>query len=121
MKIEQILDWIEANFDVARTGTNMPGPDLTEGTPFVWARFVGGPTVRLVDYPRLEVDVFGGSYRQAYDVAVGIQNGLLAAPVILAGAVIDTVDNPLRPTERPWPNAEVRRIGAEYELSARRR
>ena len=116
-----VLDWLPTKVSGLTAEATPPGSDLPGQLPFAWVRVVGGPTRPLTDYPELEVDVFGGTFAQAYDVAVEIQQELLAAPHFMGGVVVETVVNPLRPHERPWAYTQVRRVGAIYELSVRRR
>ena len=122
------LDWLKATFpELAdaggkvdlHVGSEPPGPSLDTRLPFVVARRMGGPDDFFTDYPVIDIDVFGRSRAQAYDLAEGVRTALLAKPRV-GGVTIDTVQTRTF-MRRPWENTQIRRWGATYELSARRR
>lgn len=123
-----LLDWLKATFpELAdadgkvdlHVGSEPPGPSLDARLPFVVVARVGGPDDFHTDYPVVDIDVFGAGRRQAYDLAEGVRTALLAKPQV-GGVTIDTVRTRTF-MRRPWDNPKIRRWGATYELSARRR
>lgn len=125
-----VLDWLKAEFAIladeagevdTHVGADMPGVSLESRLPFVWARRTGGADRFFSDYPVVDIDVFGSTRRAAYDLSESIRAKLLAAPVLAGGVVIDTATTRTSPIRLPWDNEKVRRWGATYELSARRR
>lgn len=101
-----------------RTGIETPA-DLEGRLPFVRVRRVGGPSDRLNDYARIEVDVFASTYSIAENLAEDIRQWLCGPPPPLPA--LDRAVCDLGPRELPWGDGTVRRWGAEYELVARRR
>lgn len=125
-----LLDWAKSQFSElvddpgkvdTHVGAEMPGPSLAERMPFAWIRRTGGSDLFLTDYPVVDIDIFGRTRRDAYDLAESIRVRLLATPVLAGGVVIDTATTRTSPTRLPWDNENVRRWGATYELSVRRR
>lgn len=100
-----------------RTGIETP-PDLADRLPFVRVRRIGGPSDRLADYARVEIDVFADRYATVRDLAEDIRQWLCGPPPPLPQ--LDRAVCDIGPRELPWGDGLVRRFGAEYELAARR-
>lgn len=116
----EIMEWVRTLYPQAVVSTESPGIEVDISWAHIRVRVVGGPGGQVHDYPEVDIDVFGPTRERAYAVCEGLHTELLAAPLNLGGA-IDTVMNRVRPRRLPWDNPRVRRYGATYELSARRR
>lgn len=87
--------------------------------PYLRIARIGGPRDRVTDYASVDLE----SFDALYDDAMG---RLLAALHLLEDnrgddtAVLDHVIVRSGPAELPWPNTNVRRIGATVEIDFRR-
>lgn len=129
-----LLDGLKAHFPqladpVGRldyhVGTEPPKagsrPSVAERGLFVWLDFSTGSDDFFTDYPTVWVNVLGASRQAVYDLSEAIRSWLLAAPLVVGGVAIDTVTTRTRPVSLPWEGDGIRRRGASYELSVRRR
>lgn len=94
--------------------------DLQDHLPYVRVRDIGGNDDGLTDVPLIDVDIFHSSFRQARDLALGIQGKLLAYPHRVEGMVLDRVSTAMRPHDVPWDDDRVFRQYASYQIHARR-
>lgn len=94
--------------------------DLNDRLPFIRIVRIGGGSGRVSDGPRVEIDVFAGSYLAAEQLAERIRQYLTGPP---PGPIfLDRVDCSIGPRELPWDDdGLVRRWSAEYEAVTRRR
>lgn len=102
------------------TGTVTPA-DLEQRLPFIRVRRLPGFHDALNDFAPVDIDIFGGSYGEAMDLARQVDAYLTAegAPPI---AVFDKIRNEGGPYELPWDDeGDIRRIGLNYVITSRRR
>jgi len=104
--------------DVPRAGAR---PTLMERLPFVRVQILSGSDNFFSDFPTVSIDVFGATRSATYPLAEAIRAWLLAAPLVAGGVAIDSATTRSRPAWLPWEGDNVRRRGATYELSVRRR
>ncbi len=101
------------------TGIETP-VDLADRLPFVRCRRIGGPSDRLNDFPRIEIDVFAATYSAAENLAETIRQWLCGPPPPLPA--LDHAECDIGPRELPWGDgSSIRRWSAEYQITARRR
>jgi len=99
-------------------GTQTPA-DLQDRLPFVRVLRRGGPSDRLSDYPRVEIDTFGATYTEAEQLAAVVHEYLTGIRLRADGAVVDRVAVDQAPVELPW-SPQVRRFQARYLFVCRR-
>lgn len=96
--------------------------DLENVLPFVRVGRVAGTDDRFTDRAIMDVEVFAGTRQAAYDLSEAIRTWLLAAPHRVGGVgIIDKAFTEVGPRSLPWDNENVRRRGATYRISTRRR
>ncbi len=100
------------------TGTETPD-DLQDRLPFVRVRRVTGDSTWLNDRPVVEVDVFAATQDVAWRLAEDIRDYLVGPPPPLP--LLDRIDCEQGPRELPWADGRVRRWGADYRVTSRRR
>ncbi len=94
--------------------------DLNDRLPFVRIVRTSGGSGRISDTARVDIDVFAGTYLAAEQLAEQIRQYLCGPPP--GPHFLDRVDCLIGPRELPWDDdGLVRRWGAEYEATTRRR
>lgn len=132
-----LLDGLKAEFEELadapgepvdfHVGTELPPPGAPVGKRlvdrgiFALVEILGGTDTGLSDYPIVSIEVFGRSRAETYALAEAIRVWLLAAPLVAGGVAIDKAATRTRPRKLPELADGVRRWGATYELSVRRR
>ena len=115
---------IEMNYPEANGHT---GGDLqtvpVDGSIYVWLGLVpgGGVNDQTSGQWTIDVDVFARDYNSAMMHASGIEAMLIDSPHRTDEIIIDSVFQNQSPTERPWDDDSVYRVGATYVLTARRK
>lgn len=111
---------LEAIVGAGHTGIRTP-KNLEEVLPFARIMRFGGASDQLNDHARVEIDVFAATYAEAEELAERIRERMVGPPP--AVRVFDRVDCMTAPRELPWgeEDGDVRRFGAEYAITARRR
>lgn len=95
--------------------------DLEQKLPLCRVRRIGGSAVdRITDRPRVDVDVFGGTYVQARDLALLCEQRILNYPRSVPSGVLDWAEPEVGPHEVPYSNPAVRLVTATYLTSLRR-
>lgn len=104
---------------VAGAGIETPA-DLEEQLPFVRVVRGGGSSDRLNDYPRVDLDVFAGTYAGGVLLARRIQNYLLGPPPPIWQLDRATCETGVH--ELPWSedNSGPRRFAMTFTFTARR-
>lgn len=93
-----------------------PGDDF-----YVWLSMVpGGSTDRINGTWTLDVDTFGATYAGTMTRALAIEAAILGPLRPTTTMIIDNVYQNTAPSERPWEDDSVFRIGATYVFTARR-
>jgi hypothetical protein len=92
--------------------------DLITRDWYVRARRIDGGNDQLNDFPVVEVDTFAPTYTVAEQLAEQIRQRLTAPR---ASTILDRIDCPRGPVELPWGDGRMRRLGALYEATTRRR
>ena len=100
------------------TGTEAPD-DLQDRLPFVRVRRITGDSDRLNDRPVVEVDVFAATQDLAWRLAEDIREYLVGPPP--PHPLLDRIDCEQGPRELPWADQRLRRWGADYRVTSRRR
>lgn len=96
--------------------------DLEKKLPFIRVRRTAGANDGLNDYPDVDIDVFGGSYSEAFNLARRVDAYLVGERGASQIAVFDLVVNMDGPHELPWDDEGViRRFGLQYVITTRRR
>lgn len=89
--------------------------------PLIVIRRTGGSDDTITDIPRIQVDAFGATRRQAADLAEQCRQVILAAPATGIGHVsIDQTWTESAPTFIAYGDRAVQRYVATYRLSVRR-
>lgn len=101
-----------------RTGTETPD-DLQDHLPFVRVRRITGDSTWLNDHPVVEVDVFATTQEAAWRLAEDIRDFIVGPPP--PHPLFDRIDCEQGPRELPWADPRVRRWGADYRVTSRRR
>lgn len=112
-----LTTWAREAFDVT-SATDTPA-DLAGSLPFVQVRQIGGTGTRFSGEPRVDVDVYAGTYSDARDLAGRVHDALMMLRGEVNGAIIRDVSVAMMPSARPYDNTGLRRIGATYYVSAR--
>lgn len=86
---------------------------------FVVVEMRGGSDTFFTDHPVVSVEVLGRSRSETYATSEAIRAWLLAKPVLPGPVVIDSATTRTRPQQ--LPSVGMRRWGATYEISVRRR
>ncbi|MEV2277869.1 DUF3168 domain-containing protein [Nocardiopsis sp. NPDC049922] len=116
--IEDVL--CEALADLGETGSETPA-DLQDHLPFIRPTRIGGSDDRRTDTSRVDIDCFGATRAQAWQVARAVQQRLISGPVHVPGVgLIDRARTELGPRRAPHPDETVRRVLATYRVSTRR-
>jgi hypothetical protein len=97
-------------------GTETPA-DLDAQLPFVRVMRRGGPTDRLNDRPRLDIDVFAATRSAGVPLALEIVRHLMDDYSVSA---VDRFECEAGPAELPWSDGAVRRWGMTFQAVARR-
>ncbi len=110
---------LESLFGAEHTGTETPA-SFDGMLPFARVLRAGGPSTWLNDHPTIDVDVFAALYDDAIRYSEIVREWLVGPPSGLF--VVDRAECSIGPVERPWgDNTGVRRVGATYQLTLRRR
>jgi hypothetical protein len=89
--------------------------------PLVVVRRIGGADDMITDLPRIQVDCFGATRRQAADMSEQCRQLILAAPATGFGhASIDQSWTESAPTFAPYGDPKSQRYVATYRLALRR-
>ncbi len=114
-----LVDDLAAFPGVVGAGTETPA-DLAEQLPFVRVMRGGGPTDQVNDYPRVDLDVFAGTYAAGVLLARRIQNYLLGPPPPIWQLDRATCETGVH--ELPWSDDSggPRRFGMTFMFTARR-
>lgn len=98
--------------------------DLTKtiaaGKTLVRVERIGGPRTDFEDRPLFQIDSFGGTRPLGYALSEQIDQFMLATPIRLDAAIIDTVSVSVAPRRAPWDNATIHRRSASYRATLRR-
>jgi hypothetical protein len=114
-----LVDDLELLAGAGHTGGQTPA-DLVGMLPFIRVLRVGGGSDRLNDFPVVDVDVFAATYVAAQLLAEQVRARLVGPPP--ASPVLDSAVCQTGPHELPWGDGStVRRFGATYIITARRR
>lgn len=105
--------------DLGTTGKVTP-PNLASEVPFIRVSRIGGPDTRFIDTARVDVDCFGLTRNDAYNLAEACRQRLLNVPHVVAAGRIDSVITDSGPREIPWGDPTVRHFTASYSVSSRR-
>lgn len=87
---------------------------------FIRVNRYGGGDNFLTDQAAVDVEFFAPTRSVAVDAARDVHTFLIGGPHQTTQGLIDLVRTSVGPSERPWSNTKVRRIGASYTVSARR-
>jgi hypothetical protein len=113
----ELTTWVRNTFDV-NSCTELP-PDLTSVLPVVQVEIIGGFGGPFGDSPRVEIDVYAGSYEAAKDLAYVVHEALTILHGTVGQAVITAVRCDSVPARRPYDTTSgLRRVGASYTVSA---
>jgi hypothetical protein len=116
--VEDLLS--EAFTDLGETGSETPD-DLQDHLPFIRITRIGGSDDRRTDTSRVDVDCFGATRAQAWQIARAVQQRLISGPTHVPGTgLIDRARTELGPRRAAHPDQNVRRVLATYRVSARR-
>ncbi|GAA0976087.1 DUF3168 domain-containing protein [Nocardiopsis tropica] len=116
--IEDLL--ADALADLAETGSETPD-DLQDRLPFIRITRIGGSDDRRTDTSRADVDCFGRTRKQAWELARAVQQRLISGPTRVPGVgLIDRARTELGPRRAPHPDQTLCRVLATYRVSARR-
>lgn len=89
------------------------------------SRVPGGRWDEVQGYDVVDIDVYSRDFSQADSTAYAVEALLLTGPhsVELDGGVVvlDRAKQNIGPSERPWDDTSVYRVGATYVITARRR
>lgn len=98
--------------------------DFTGRLPYVRLERVGGSSVRLNDYPLVDVEFFDDTTADLKSLSADVHAYLLGYPhsVELGSrrVTLDTVGVTVAPRRLPWADENIRRFAATYQLSIRR-
>lgn len=88
---------------------------------YVYIDLVSGQTDRIFGEWAVDIDVFGDNYAIAMQNALELE-AILLEPMLLraTGMSLDFSTQNESPTERPWEDESVYRIGSTYSFTARR-
>lgn len=90
--------------------------------PLIQVFRAGGGDDGLTDYPRLEVQTFGGSYTEGIKLAEGARQYILASEATqVSGCVIDWARTETGPVYVEYGDPGIDRYVASYTLALRRR
>lgn len=103
-----------------RTGRVFP-PNVQDMLPFCRVTDIGGNDDGITDRPLIDVDIMAATFKQARDLAVGVQARVLGCPWRASnGVVLDRARTAMRPHDVPWDDDNVFRFYGSYIISARR-
>lgn len=109
---------IETNFPDHEVGGDL---SYDGGDPYVFiAKVPGGTTDQTGGEWIVDVDVFAGSYGAAMRLALDIEALLVRGRHVTPVMRIDSTFQNETPSERPWDDETVFRVGATYTFTARR-
>lgn len=104
---------------VAPTYTTTPNP--MPATPLISVQRVGGPDDWITDFPRVQVQVFGNTREQAWQLAEQCRQIIIASRrTIVNGVLIDNATTVTPAQQPPDPNVNLKRVVAIYQLEYRR-
>lgn len=105
-----------------RVGSETPA-DLQTRMPFVRIDRIGGSSDWVNDYAVVDIEVFATTFVDAEQRAEYIRQYLVFAdlPAIEGYGLLDRVECLTGPQELPWADDQVRRFGATYRITSRRR
>lgn len=93
---------------------------IAAGKRLVRVERIGGPRSSFEDRPLLQIDSFAASRPLGYALSEQIDQFMLATPIRLSIAIIDTVSVSVAPRRVPWDNDNIRRFSASYRATLRR-
>lgn len=94
--------------------------DLETAMPIIRVRALGGTDDEITDAARVAVEVYAGTYAQAWTLARQVRALLTDRPAATDEGMLDTADVEVAPQEIPYGNRAVRYVTATYRLYARR-
>lgn len=103
---------------VGKTGGD-PGYEAGDDF-FIWISLIGGQTDEINGQWSLDVDVLAPSYGAAMQTALDLEPVLLARRHVTETMRLDNTFQNESPSERPWADESVYRVGAIYSFTARR-
>ncbi len=111
--------------DIYAPASGRVGGDLSydgEAELYVFIGLVpgGGRTNQIEGEWAVDIDCFSPTYGQAMEHALALEALLLRGRFPGADMIIDSVFQNESPSERPWEDENVARVGATYVFSARR-
>lgn len=112
-----LTTWARMTFDVT-TCTALPA-DLIGSLPVIQITAIGGLGERFSSSPRIDVDVYAGSYEEAKDLSAQVHEALMFLHGSVGDAVIRNVLVSALPSRRPYDNSGLQRVGATYLVSGR--
>lgn len=92
-----------------------PGDDF-----WIWISLLGGRTDEINGLWTVDVDVLARSYALAMDISLLAEAALLSRRIVTPTMRLDRSFQNEAPSERPWGDDSVYRVGAVYVFSARR-
>ena len=105
---------------VVRNTTDDLTKTIAAGKTLVRVERIGGPRSSFEDRPLLQIDSFGATRTLGYALSEQIDQFMLATPIRLSAAIIDTVSVSVAPRRVPWDNDNIRRFSASYRATLRR-
>lgn len=105
---------------VVRNTTDDLTKTIAAGKTLARVERIGGPRSSFEDRPLLQIDSFGATRALGYALSEQIDQFMLATPIRLSAAIIDTVSVSVAPRRVPWDNDNIRRFSASYRATLRR-
>lgn len=87
---------------------------------YYYLELIGGQTDRLYGTWSVDIDIFARTYAQAMGAALDLEAFLVGRQHRSAGMLIDQCSQNEAPSQRPWRENKVARVGATYVFTARR-
>lgn len=105
---------------VVRNTTDALTTTIAAGKTLVRVERIGGVRSSFEDRPLLQIDSFGATRALGYALSEQIDQFMLATPIRLSAAIIDTVSVSVAPRRAPWDNDNIHRRSASYRATLRR-
>lgn len=99
--------------------TSLPA-DLAAALPLIRSRRVGGGADRISSTPRVDVEVYAGTYDEAMTLAQAAEQLVIGPRRSTGQGLIDRAETEVGPSERTYPNPAVHLVAATYRLVLRR-
>lgn len=94
--------------------------DLEEHLPLCRVVRIGGNDDRITDVARVDVEVYAGTWTQAWDLAEDARQIVLVRRQRTAAGLLDRAETEVAPRRLSHPNPRVRLVGAVYRVYTRR-